>query len=129
MRIRTQYRATLVLLAAVLLITSASMIVIGRRIDAAALRETNATAVARGASDLGYLANDFVIYGESAQKDAWRARFDSFSRDVSRLDVSGEGKALLRSILANKEHLKGVFESVASAVELSRGGRRAAELE
>ncbi len=117
MRIRTQFILTVLLFGAVLAAISASAIVTNRQVEQVSTQEEIAGSIARGASELSYLANDYVMYRESQQLDRWQARFTSFSNDVASLQTDdAEQQALVRNIQANTQRLQDVFDSVVSAV-------------
>ena len=116
MRIRTQFIAAVILFGLVLAAISASAIITNYQVAEAGKQDKIAESIVEGASELGYLANDYVMYGESQQLDRWRARFARFSADVAGLQVlQGEQRALIRSIQANAQRLEDVFDSVVSA--------------
>jgi hypothetical protein len=81
MRIRTQLALTMLLFGAVAAGISTSAIVTGRHVERANQQDTIAHSIALGASELSYLANDYLMYRESQQLERWDARFASFSGD------------------------------------------------
>ena len=117
MRIRTQFIMTLLLFVVILVGISASVIITNQRVEEAGEEENIANSVAQGASELTYLANDYVIYRESQQMERWQNRFTSFSGDIARLQANNpEQQALIRSIQADSQRFQDVFDSVVSAV-------------
>ena len=117
MRIRTQFFITMLLFGVVLAAIAASAIITNQRVETAREQERFASSIARGASELSYLANDYVIYRESQQLERWQTRFASFSNDVSSLRVADpEQQALVHDIQANTGRLEDVFNSVVAAV-------------
>ena len=117
MRIRTQFFITMLLFGVVLTAIAASAIITNQRVETAREQERFASSIARGASELSYLANDYVIYRESQQLERWQTRFASFSNDVSSLRVADpEQQALVHNIQANTGRLEDVFNSVVAAV-------------
>jgi C4-dicarboxylate-specific signal transduction histidine kinase len=124
MRIRTQFIIAMLLFGVVLAAISASAMITNYQVEKAGEQDRIAHSVALGASELGYLANDYVIYGESQQLDRWQTRFARFSADVANLQADRqEQQALIRNIQANTQRLKDVFDSVVSAVGLSAQGQ------
>ena len=67
MKIRTQFIATMVVFAIVLAAISASALVTSDRVNRAHEQGATADRIAQGASELSYLANDYVIYREDQQ--------------------------------------------------------------
>jgi len=116
LRIRTQVIVTMLLFGIVLVIVALSAIITNQQAERADDQEKIAGNIAEGANELGYLSNDYLIYGESQQFRRWQSKFTLVSRQVAGLRVdSPEQQALVRHIQANLERLKEVFESVASA--------------
>ncbi|MEJ2209263.1 MAG: ATP-binding protein [Anaerolineae bacterium] len=117
MRIRTQFIVTTLLFGIVLAVISVSVMVTNRLVKEANEQDQIAHDIAQGASELSYLANDYVIYREPQQLERWQNRFDAFSRDVSRLQGGDEEvQALIGSIQDNAQRLQDVFKSVVSLV-------------
>jgi len=117
MKIRTQFIITMLLFGMILVVIAVSAIIVNQRREKARKQEMTAADIAQGASELSYLANDYLIYRESQQLSRWQSRFASFSSEVARLRAEKpEQQALIRNIQANERRLKQVFDSVASAV-------------
>ena len=117
MRIRTQFIITMILFGIILVIVAASAIIMHQQVEKTSQQERIAGDIAQGASELSYLANDYLIYRESQQLKRWQSRFASLSNQVSSLNVDKpEHQALVRNIKANQQRLKDVFDSTVSAV-------------
>src|SRR4030042_1691168 len=102
MRIKTQFIMTMLFFGIVLGVISASAIITEQQVEKASRQQTIASSIAQGASELSYLANDYVIYQESQQLERWQTRFASFSSDVARLQTDNpEQQALVRNIQEN----------------------------
>jgi PAS domain S-box-containing protein len=115
MRIRTQFIITMFLFGIILIVASISAIVTNQKVEIASEQEKVAKNIAEGASDLSYLADDYLIYRESQQIDRWQTKYTSFSGDVSKLKTcSPEQQVLLHNIQANTQRLRDVFDSVVS---------------
>ncbi len=122
MRIRTQFIVNMLLFGAILAAISASAIITNQMMGRAHEQEDVAQNIAQGASQLSYLANDYVIYRESQQLERWQTRFASFSEDVARLQAQNpEQQALIRNIQANAQRLSEVFNSVVSTISSPSG--------
>ena len=120
MRIKTQFLVTMFLFGTVLAAIAASALVTNHLVKKTSEQENIAGDIAQGASELSYLANDYVIFQESQQLERWQSRFASFSNDVSLLEVDNpEQQALVRNIQANSQRLEDVFDSVVSAIGTS----------
>ncbi len=118
MRLRTQFIITMLLFGIILVVIAASAIITDRQVEKVGRQERIAAQIAQGASELSYLANDYLIYRESQQLKRWQSRFASFSAEVAALRVDRpEQRALVADIQANKNRFKEVFDSAASALE------------
>src|SRR5512147_2694186 len=125
MRIRTQFILTLLLFGIILVVIAASAVITHQRMEKTKEQEDLASHIAQGASDLSYLANDYLIYRENQQLRRWQSRFESFSRQVASLNMDRpDQQALVRNIQANQQRLKEVFDSAVSAVGSSSQNQR-----
>ena len=116
MRIRTQFITTMLLFGTVLVIMAISAVYTSKLLDKANQQEKLSDSIAQGASELSYLTNEYLIYGESRQLEHWKSRFASLSEAVVNLDVDiPQQQALARNIQKNQIRLKEVFDSVVSA--------------
>jgi PAS domain S-box-containing protein len=117
MRLRTQFIITMLLFGIILVVFAASAKITHQKVEKTSQQENLAANIAQGASELSYLSNDYLIYGESQQLSRWQSRFASFSNQVVSLNVDKpEQQVLVRNIKANEQRLKQVFDSVASSV-------------
>lgn len=124
MRIKTQFIITTFLFCIILAVILVSAIITNQRLEKADQIEAIANDVAQGASELGYLSQDYLIYRESQQLERWRARFASFSAQVDDLQaIRPEHQVLVFHIQANKKRLKEVFDSVILALDAESGNR------
>ncbi|MBI2857691.1 MAG: HAMP domain-containing protein, partial [Chloroflexi bacterium] len=127
MRIRAQFIFTMLVFGVILAAISASALLTNAEIERASSQEKVAASIARAASELSYLSNDYVIYRESQQLSRWQSRFASFTADIARLQPSTtEEQAIIRNIQANARYLREVFDSIVTAV--TSGGSGAPDL-
>ena len=61
MRIRTQFILTILLFGILMAVIIASIIFTNQQVEKASRQENIANSIAQGASDLSYLANDYLI--------------------------------------------------------------------
>ena len=116
MRLSTQFRITLVLFTAVLIVISVPALVTSNQITKTREQESLANNIVQGASELGYYAGDYVIYQQDTQLNRWQTRYESFSQDVANLNVdTPEQQALVLSINQSKQNMKEVFDSIISS--------------
>jgi signal transduction histidine kinase len=112
-RLRTQFIITMLVFGIILVAIAALVMITSKRVEKASEQEKNAADIARGASELSYLTNDYLIHREGQQLRRWQSRFTSLSGEVAGLNVDKpEQQALVRNIQASTKRLKEVFDSV-----------------
>jgi PAS domain S-box-containing protein len=117
MKIRTQFILTMLLFGVILVVISASAILTNTQIEKTNQQEEIASNIAQSAVELSYLANEYMIYGESQQINRWQAKFASFLADMSKLQTDTlDQQMLVRNIQVNAQRLKDVFDSVVSVI-------------
>ncbi len=118
MKIRTQFIITMLLFGIILVVIAGSAIIMDRRVEKTDRQESLAANIALGASEISYLANDYLIYRENQQLSRWQSRFASFSKQVAGLTVEKpEHQMLVRNIQTNQKRLKEVFNTLVSVPE------------
>jgi PAS domain S-box-containing protein len=118
MKIRTRFFINIVVLGSILLLVSVAMVVTNQSVEKTHQQQELAAQIEREAYELGYLANDYLLYGESQQASRWESKFASFSDHLSNLQVdTPEQQALLAGIKSNQQRLKAVFEEVKTSIE------------
>jgi len=122
MRLKTQFVLITVIFGALLVAVSVLAVIEGQRVNQANQEEQLAGDIARGADELGYLSNDYVVYRGSQQLDRWQTRFASFSEQISNLRTNGPQEGLLaNNIRADSERMNEVFNGIISAVASFQG--------
>ncbi len=115
MRIRTESMIMTLVFGAILVAMVALVLITSQKVERTSAREKMAADIARGAGELSYLGNEYLIYREDQQLKRWQARFASFSALVASLNADKpEQLALVRSIQANQQRLREVFDSTVS---------------
>jgi len=118
MKIRTQFIINIVVLGIILLLASAGVIISNQWLRNAHQQEMLATVLERQAYELGYLANDYLLYRESQQADRWESKSASFSDELSKVQVNTpEQRALLADIRTNQQRLAAVFADIRASIE------------
>ncbi len=118
MRIRTQFIVTMGLFALILSVIAVSLIATNRQVDRLSEQQRIAQDIERGARELSYLSNDYLLYRESQQRTRWESKFAAFSQDLSRLQTTvPEQRALVNNIKSNQERMKAVFSDVVSTLQ------------
>ncbi|MGE5838515.1 MAG: ATP-binding protein [Deltaproteobacteria bacterium] len=126
MKIKTQFILTMLLFGATLVIIAASAVIMDLAMKDTLEQEGISRNITQGAGELGYLAQDYLIYSESQQLKRWQSRFTSFSEQVGKLKVDAPAqRALVQNIQANQRRLKEVFDSVVSALGNSSTTKKA----
>jgi len=108
----------MILFGLVLIFMATSLVVTNLQVNRLYRQEKIAHAVGQGASDLSYLANDYLLHGESQQRTRWERRFASFSEQVGLLKPTNPvQQTLINNIHANQARLQATFASTVSTVE------------
>jgi len=116
MRIRTQFIVAMIISGLVLLIVAVSVLWTNQQIERLNMQEEIAISIERGASELSYLSNDYLLFREDQQRTRWETKWSSISRDLAQLKPSSpEQQIIADNIKANHQRLKAVFDNVASA--------------
>jgi signal transduction histidine kinase/HAMP domain-containing protein len=118
MRVRTQFVVFMSLFGIVLLIIALSVVLTNRQLERLHIQEEIAINIERGAGELSYFSNDYLLYREDQQLARWEAKWISIYEEISKLDPgTPEEQALVDSIKNNHHHLKGVVDNVKSAFQ------------
>jgi len=121
MKIRTRFIINIVVLASILLVVAAAMVVTNRSVRNMYQRQELAAQIEHEAYELGYLANDYLLYRESQQGSRWESKYALFSDHLSNLQVdTPEQQALLARIKSNQQRLKAVFDQVKASIETAQ---------
>lgn len=117
MRLRTQFIVTMLLFGLILAVIAISAIITSKKVEETGRQERMAANIAQGAGELGYLANDFLIYRESPQLKRWQSRFASFTAEMAALQVDQPAQqALVVNLQDGKNRFKEVFDNAAAAL-------------
>lgn len=120
MRIRTQFVATVVLFAMIFVIVGGSLLFTHRQTQHLQRQEEIAHTLELGARELSYLANDYLLHGESQQRHRWETRFSSFSQLLTNFSPDDpEFASIIQEIKTNQNRLHAIFVEVASTLENS----------
>ncbi|SNQ59862.1 PAS domain S-box protein [Candidatus Methanoperedens nitratireducens] len=123
MKIKTQFINSMVIFGIMLIIIAASVIFTNQQVERLNTQEEIAKNIERGASELGYLSNDYLLYHESPQRARWESKFSELSNYLSNLNPnSPEQQTLVNNIRSNQQRLKAVFTDVVSTFENTSQG-------
>jgi len=113
LRIKTQFIITMVLFGLTFSVIAVSVLVTNREVVLIDEQQEIAVDVGRGASELGYLAGDYLLHREERQRVRWHQKWSSVSEGVSRLvPLSSEERAIARRLSSDLVRLREVFEDV-----------------
>jgi hypothetical protein len=113
MRIKTQLIVSMVILGAIFLIITASVISTNQQIERMNRQEELANNIVRDTYELSYLSNDYLLYQENRQLVQWRSKFSSFSEELTQLKpATPEQQALVDNIRTNQGRINDVFNRI-----------------
>lgn len=120
MKIRTQFIISLIFFGAMLITLTVSLVVNNGWIARYNQQEDIANNIERSARELGYIANSYLLYGESQQRGRWESEFNALSSSLSKLgQVGAEEQAVVDDIKASIVRLKAIFTEVGDSIENS----------
>lgn len=123
MKIRTQYFVSVVVFGLLLAGVTASVLVTNRTVERLNAQAAIAAEIERGASDLSYMANDYLLGQQPQQRERWEARWTSIDEDLSRLQPDDGSQArLVRRLRDAHARLRNTFEDVATVVDSRQPG-------
>jgi PAS domain S-box-containing protein len=118
MKIRSQFIISLVVFAAILFVTVASVVFTSQQTASLAAQREQATTIQQGASNLNYLSNYYFLYQEDSKLDQWRSGFSSLSSDVASLKLSNPSQqTVVNTLDSDLQNLQSVFENVVSYLQ------------
>ncbi|MBI4788768.1 MAG: response regulator [Chloroflexi bacterium] len=117
MKIRTQFVISTVLFGFLLLVSGALVIFVDQRVQTTSRQRVFARQIETGAYELGYFANDYLLYRDSRQASQWESRYAAFVLDVSNMRVdTPEQQVLVDRIKTNQTRLKSVFTDIQASL-------------
>jgi signal transduction histidine kinase len=130
MKIRTQLIITAAVFGVILLVIASATIAADEHGAKVGDQEKIAISITQDASELGYLANDYVIYHESQQLERWQSKYASFSTNVTQLKVDDlEQQAIVNNIQVDQQRMKDVFDNITSSVANSSANQTLASIQ
>jgi len=95
-------------------VIAVSLLATSREVARLDRQEEIAVNIGRGASQLGYLAGDYVLHREELQRVRWQSKWTSVSEEASGLaPASSEERAIARSLVSDLARLRVVLDDVA----------------
>lgn len=101
-----------------MLIISASVVLTNEQVEQIINQEQIAENIQTGASNLGYLSNDYFLYQESSKLALWQSEFSTLSTDLSNLNpTSPEQQTIVNNVQTDLQLLNTVFNSSVSFLQ------------
>jgi signal transduction histidine kinase len=99
LRIKSQFILSIIVFALAVLVVSVSLIVENEQLSNINKQEQSANSIQTGASDLGYLSNNFFLYQENATLLEWKTTLISIYNQISILNsTSSQQQALVNKM-------------------------------
>ncbi len=95
MRIKSQFVLSIVVFAIAVLIVSGSLMVENQQLSNISKQAQSANSIQTGASDLGYLSNNFFLYQENATLLEWKTTLISIYSQISILNSTNSRQQIL----------------------------------
>jgi PAS domain S-box-containing protein len=115
MKIRTQLFAGLFVIGILSVIIFALMITTNQQVEQLVDQANIADDITLGIGELGYLSNDYILYGEPQQIERWQTKYASVSELIAGLAVDQpEQQAIVSDLISSLRNTKAVFDDIAS---------------
>lgn len=94
------------------------MVLTNEQVEQIINQEQIAENIQTGASNLGYLSNDYFLYQESSKLALWQSEFSTLSTDLSNLNpTSPEQQTIVNNVQTDLQLLNTVFNSSVSFLQ------------
>jgi PAS domain S-box-containing protein len=118
MRIKNQFRISIIIFLVILSIIAASLLVTQQQAAQLSSQETVSIDIQTHASNLAYISNDYYLYQESPGLDQWQTEFSFLTSDLSKLSIaSPEQQALINNTSDDAQRLNSRWTDVALYLE------------
>ncbi len=118
MRIKNQFRISIIVFLVLLAIIAASILFTQQQAVQLNNQEVVALDVQTRASNLAYISNDYFLYQESIGLNQWQTEFSALASDLSKINVSSlEQQSLLNNTKDDAQRLRGRWNDVVSYLE------------
>jgi PAS domain S-box-containing protein len=112
-KLKTQFVLAILVFGVTVLLIAASVIYANIEVERLDGQLELATRIERGVSELSYLSNDYLLYGENRQHLRWESKWLSLSKDLSALNPrTSEQLTMARHLNEDLRRLKAVFTDV-----------------
>jgi PAS domain S-box-containing protein len=118
MKIKNQFRISIIAFVLILGIIAVSIIVTEQQIAQMNSQAATAEDIQTGASALSYISNNYFLYQDNSSVTLWQTEFSTLSNDLSELNSSNlERQTLVNNVNNDLQNLKAVFASTQSFLE------------
>ena len=118
MRIKNQFRISIIIFLVIIAIIAASLLVTQQQATQLSNQEAISIDIQTHASNLAYISNDYFLYQESPALDQWQTEFSLLTSDLSKLSVSSpEQQALLNNTRDDAQRLSNRWTDVVLYLE------------
>ena len=120
MRIKNQFRISIVAFFIIVIIIAASIIVTEQQTAQLNNQESIIGNIETGASNLNYISNSYFLYQDNASIVLWQSQYSEMSNYLSSIVVTDpQQKALIQNVQSDLDNLKIVFDGVVLFLENS----------
>jgi PAS domain S-box-containing protein len=118
MRIKNQFRVSIIIFLVLLALIAASILFTQQQAVQLNNQEVVALDVQTRVSNLAYISNDYFLFQESSGLSQWQIEFSSLTSDLSKINVSSpEQQSILNNTKDDAQRLSGRWNDVVSYLE------------
>jgi PAS domain S-box-containing protein len=118
MKIKTQFIISIVFFTVMLIALSVGLLALNVRLARHNRQEDIISDIERSARDLGYIANNYLLYGEPQQPARWEATFNAITASLSEFrELSAADQVDVANIQDNLTAMQRVFSDIRSTIE------------
>ena len=120
MRIKNQFRMSIVVFCIIVVIIAASIIVTEQQIAQLNNQESIIQNIETGASNLNYISNSYFLYQDNASIVLWQSQYSEMTNYLASIVVTDpQQKTYVQAIKSDLDNLKIVFDGVVLFLESS----------
>jgi PAS domain S-box-containing protein len=118
MKIKNQFRISIIIFVVIVSVIAASIIVTEQQTAQLNGRATTALDIQTGASTLGYISNNYFLYQDNSSVALWNTEFSALSNDLSQLNSTNpQQQTLVNNVNSDMQNLNSVFANTESFLE------------
>ena len=113
MKIKNQFRISIIAFVIILSIIAASIVITEQQISQLNTRAATALDIQTGASTLSYISNNYFLYQDNSSETMWQTQFSKMSNDISQLNSTDpQQQALVNNVNIDMQNLNAVFADI-----------------